>query len=151
MKRLLLFSGVLIFIFSFSLTAEIIAQTRKSVSGTEVTGTFRDVSGSEFKILALGRGKLRVSFSGVYNYKMANSELMANVGEARGTAEIAGDTAIFKPLETEKCTMTMKFLRGGRLKVSQDGIDADCGFGVNVSADGDYKKTSNARPKFSAQ
>ncbi|MGI8495583.1 MAG: hypothetical protein ACR2L1_09775 [Pyrinomonadaceae bacterium] len=124
------------------------SQTRKSVSGAEVTGTFRDVSGSEFKILALGRGKLRVGFSGVYNFKTKNGEPMANVGEARGKADISGDTAIFKPEETEQCTMILRFLPNRRLKVTQKGVDAECGFGVNVSADGNYKKISRAKPKF---
>lgn len=149
MKRLLVFSSVFIFIFSLFMTTETIAQTRKAVSGAEVTGTFREASGSEFSILALGKGKLRISFSGVYNYKMRNGEPMANLGEARGEAEIAGDMAIFKPEDTEQCTITMKFLPGRRLKVTQKGTDAECGFGVNVSAEGNYKKVSNAKPKFS--
>jgi hypothetical protein len=151
MKRITVFLSFFIFIFSTFATTKTIAQARKSVSGAEVTGTFRDVSGSEFSILVLGKGKLRVSFSGVYNYKMRNGEPMANLGEARGEAEIAGDTAIFKPEDTEQCTITMKFLPGRRLKVTQDGTDAECGFGVNVSAEGNYKKTSNAKPKFSTQ
>jgi hypothetical protein len=152
MKKSLLFFSFLLFIFLSANTTETIAQTRKAVRGAEVTGTFRDkVSGSEFKILALGKGKLRVNFSGVYNFKMANGEPMANMGEASGEAEITSDTAIFKPADTEQCTMTMKFLTGGRLKVSQKGTDAECGFGVNVSASGDYKKTSSAKPKFAAQ
>jgi hypothetical protein len=82
---------------------------------------------------------------------MRNGEPMANLGEARGEAEIAGDTAIFKPEDTEECTITIKFLPGKRLKVTQKGTDAECGFGVNVSAAGDYKKISNSKPKFSAQ
>ena len=151
MKRLLVFSGVFIFIFSLFTTIETIAQTRKSVSGTEVTGTFRNASGSEFSILALGKGKLRISFSGVYPYKTANGEATANMGEASGEAEIAGDTANFRPEDTEQCTITMKFLPGRRLKVMQKGTDAECGFGVNVSADGNYKKVSSIKPKFSEQ
>jgi hypothetical protein len=151
MKRLLVFSGVFIFIFSLFTMVETIAQTRKSVSGTEVTGTFRDVSGSEFSILALGKGKLRVSFSGIYIYKIVNGEPMAHTGEARGEAEIAGDTATFKPGNTQECTITMKFLLNRRMKVMQKGSDAECGFGHNVSAAGNYKKISNAKPKFSAQ
>ena len=139
---------VLLF-FCFLALLETKAQNRKSVSGAEVTGTFRDISGSEFSILALGRGKLRVSFSGVYTFKMSNGELMANVGEAKGVAEITGDTAIFKPEETEQCTITLKFLLGNRIKVTQNGTNTDCGFGVNVSAEGIYKKTSSAKPKFS--
>jgi hypothetical protein len=147
MKKLLSFLGV--FVFCFGLATEIKSQNRKSVSGTEVTGTFRDVSGSEFSILALGKGKLRVSFSGVYTYKMANGEPMANVGEARGEAGIVGDTATFKPEETENCTIIIKFLPARRIKVTQKETGTDCGFGFNVSADGNYKKVSSAKPKFS--
>jgi hypothetical protein len=148
MKNLLSFLGVLV--FCFALATEANAQNRKAVSGAEVTGTFRAASGSEFSVSALGKGKLRVSFSGVYNYKMRNGEPMANLGEARGEAEIAGDTATFKPEDTQECTITLKFLRGGKLKVTQKGSDADCGFGHNVTADGMYKKISGAKPKFSA-
>jgi hypothetical protein len=147
----ILFPFLIFFVLYFALAADAKAQTRKAVSGEEVTGTFRDASGSEFSILALGKGKLRVSFSGVYNYKMRNSEPMANVGEARGEAEIAGDTATLKPEDTQECTITLKFLRGGKVKVTQKGSDADCGFGHNVTADGMYKKISGAKPKFSAQ
>ena len=151
MKKSLLFFSFLLFIFLSAAPTESKAQTRKSVSGAEVTGTFRDVSGSEFKILALGRGKLRVSFSGVYPYKTANGEVTANMGEAAGEVEITGDTAIFKPADTEQCTITLKFLPGRRMKVTQKGTDVECGFGANVSAGGNYKKTSNAKPKFAAK
>jgi hypothetical protein len=126
--------------------SEVNAQTRKSVSAAEVNGTFRAKSGSEFKVLALGRGKLRVAFSGVYFYKMANGEAMANTGEADGTAFIEGDTATFKIEDFGECMITIKFLVGRKIDVSQKG--SDCGFGHNVTADGIYKKSSNAKPKF---
>ncbi len=149
MKKLLTYSGVFVLCF-FSLI-EAKAQTRKAVSGAEVTGTFRDQSGSEFSILALGKGKLRVAFSGIYAYKMSDGGDMANTGEAAGEAEIAGDTATFKPENTKQCTITLKFLVGRKLKVTQKGTDTECDFGANVSADGIYKKVSNAKPKFSRQ
>jgi hypothetical protein len=149
MKKLLLVTGFLIFIFSFISAADASAQARKAVSGAETTGTFREAaSGSEFKILALGKGKLRVAFSGVYPYKTARGEATANMGEASGEAEISGDRATFKPADTEQCLITIKFLKRGRLKVMQKGTDAECGFGNNVSAAGDYKKISARRPKF---
>lgn len=146
MKNFLTLFGI--FVLCFLSLTEANAQNRKSVSGAEVTGTFRDESNSEFKILALGKGKLRVAFSGVYEFKTANGEGMANVGEAGGTAEIFGDTATFIPDETEQCTITLKFLTRRRLKVTQQGTDAECGFGHNVSADGLYKKTSGKKPRF---
>lgn len=146
MKKLILFASFIFIIFS-SLAAS--AQTRKAVGGAEATGTFRETSsGSEFKILALGKGKLRIAFLGNYPYKMSNGGMMANTGEASGEAAIAGDTATFKPADFEQCTITIKFLPRGRLSVSQKGVDTDCGFGANVSASGDYKKISGRRPKF---
>ncbi len=150
MKNLLSFWGFAIFIFFCCVPTETNAQTRKSVSGTEVTGTFRDESGSEFRILALGKGKLRVAFSGIYMHMTASGEKMPNLGEASGEAIISGDTAIFRREDTKQCTITIKFLTRGRLKVTQKGTDVECGFGNNVSADGDYKKISSAKPKFVA-
>ena len=147
MKKILLICSL--FVFCFVSAIEEKAQKRKAVGGAEVTGTFREKSsGSEFKVSALGKGKLRLAFSGVYAYKTANGEDTANMGEASGTADIAGDTAIFTPADTEQCTITLKFLTRGRLKVTQKGTDAECGFGANVSADGDYRKVSGRKPKF---
>lgn len=125
------------------------AQTRKAVGGAEVTETFREkASGSTFSILALGKGKLRVAFMGIYPYKMADGGDMANFGEALGEAEISGDTATFTPEGFEECTITLKFLTRGRLRVTQHGTDGECGFGHNVSADGTYRKISAKKPKF---
>ncbi len=149
MNKLLMLSGVFILCFIAATAAN--AQSRKAVGGAEVTGTFRDESGSEFNILALGRGKLRVAFSGVYPYKTARGEDTANMGEAIGEADISGDTATFSPEEFQECTITLKFLTRGRLKVTQHGNDAECGFGANVSADGTYKKISSKKPKFDAK
>ncbi len=156
MKKLPVFLIVLFFCFLLSFEAK--AQSRKSVSGAEVTGTFRDYfdgkrkgSYDEIKILALGKGKLKISFDLVYPYVDGTGAMSANTGEAAGTAEIVGDTAIFTPEDSEQCKITLKFLTGGRLKVTQAGADSDCGFGHNVTATGDYKKVSSSRPKFSAQ
>lgn len=147
MKKILIFCGVLL--ICFGAISDASAQTRKSVSAAEVTGTFREAaSGSEFSILALGKGKLRVAFTGNYVYKLADGSDTVNMGEAFGTAEISGDTATFTPDEFEECTITLKFLTRGRLKVTQQGTDAECGFGRNVSADGMYKKVSNKKPQF---
>ena len=147
MKHLSTF--LLFFLMCVVLVIEAAAQTRASV-GAEVSGTFRDASGSSFSILALGKGKLRVAFAGVYAYKTAAGEDMANTGEASGQADIAGDTAIFKPDNMEQCTITLKFIPGGKLKVTQNGADSECGFGLNVSAAGFYKKVSSRKPKFDA-
>ncbi|MCE9625415.1 MAG: hypothetical protein K8R69_08205 [Deltaproteobacteria bacterium] len=123
-------------------------QARDAVSAAEVNGTFTDKFDSTFDILALGNNKLQVKFSGIYPYKTPQGEATANMGEASGTADIHGDTAVFKPEGFEKtCTITIEFTRPGQLKASQEGGSPDCGFGMHVRADGTYRKTSAIKPK----
>lgn len=134
------------------------AQARASVSAGEVNGTFRmNFSGkykgnsNEIKILALGGGKLRVGMSLIYPYTMQNGEPMANMGELDGEASIGGDTAVYSATEFGKCTITIKFVKLGTIKVSQEGSDSDCGFGHNVMSDGTYKKVSSKKPTFESR
>ena len=136
-------------IYAFS--AQSFAQKRAGVSGAEVTGTFRNKAGSEFQIQALGKGKLKIQFEGLYPYKV-NGQLTANTGEAFGEAEIAGDTATFVPDYSKEmkssCTITLKFTKPGALVVTQEETEIGCGFGHNVTADGTYRKISGKKPKF---
>lgn len=120
---------------------------QRSVSEAQVTGTWRLKNRSqdnEFKILALGGGKLKVAFEGLYKFRTFDGERMAHSGIAEGTATISGDTAVFKPDETEDCTITLRFARG-KMFVGQEGL---CGFGFNVTAEGAYRKSSKAKPTF---
>ena len=113
------------------------------VTAAQINGTWR-YKHNEFKIWALGHQKLKVEFSGVYEY-MSPQGRSANTGEGSGIAGIEGDTVTFKPDDSEdECSITMKYV-GGRLRVSQVGI---CGFGHNVTADGDYRRVSRTKPKF---
>ena len=151
--KLLFLSFALFFVGVFAVNAD--AQTRrKAVSAAEVNGTFRDYFDGKFKgnfneikILALGAGKLKVSFGLMYPFIDATGAMSANVGEAEGEATITGDTATFTPADSEDCTITIKFVKPGAIRVTQNGAST-CGFGFNVSASGDYRKTSAARPKF---
>ena len=151
MKKLLICAS-LIFLFA-AIDAK--AQNRNSVSAAEVNGTFRSAYGgkfkgnySEIKILALGKGKLRVAFELTYPYIDGTGEMSANLGSADGTAMIEGDTAIFSPDENGQCKIAIKFVKRGTIEVTQSGVDSECGFGHNVSAGGTYKKSSGAKPKF---
>jgi len=153
MKKLLVFASLILL---FSATGAK-AQNRKSVSAAEVNGTFRSFfdgklkgNYNEIKILALGKGKLRVAFNLTYPFINSLGEQMANVGVADDTASIEGDTAVFSPDENGLCKITIKFLKRGTIEVTQTGAVGECGFGFNVNADGTYKKTSSAKPKFSA-
>jgi hypothetical protein len=124
----------------FAATA--MAQNTKVVTAAQANGLYRYYQ-SEFRILALGHNKLKVQFDGVYP-TLAKS---VNLGYATGEATIDGNVATFVPPDTQGCKITMTFLPG-KLKVTQDGSDADCGFGHNVNATGTYRKIRSGKPKF---
>ena len=131
------------------------AQSRKAVSVAEVTGTFRDYftgkakgSYSEIKIASAGKGKLKIGFDLTYPFIDGTGQMSANMGTAQGAATIAGDTAVYSSTEFGQCTITIKFIKPGRIEVTQSGAGHECGFGFNVSATGTYKKVSGAKPKF---
>ncbi len=115
---------------------------KQIVTAAQANGVYRYYK-SEFRILALRHNKLKVQFDGVYT-TLAKS---INMGYAMGEAIIDGNIATFKPPDTERCEITLVFLPG-KLKVVQDGSDADCGFGHNVNATGTYRKIRGGKPKF---
>jgi hypothetical protein len=118
---------------------------KKIVTAAQVNGTWKHRSNT-FKIRALGQQKLKVEFAGTYEYNTPSGP-MANTGSGSGIARIEGDTAIFRPSEIEEdeeCKITMRFIKG-QLRVKQEGA---CGFGLNVTAAGTYRKVSRAKPKF---
>lgn len=130
-------------------------KARSSVSGAEVTGTFRmnfegkfKTSSNDIKIQSLRGGKIHFSMDLLYPFTMKNGEAMANIGNLENEAPITGDTATYQS-DDGKCTMIFKFVKPGILKVTQkQGGDFECGFGHNVTADGTYRKVSSKRPSF---
>jgi hypothetical protein len=134
-------------------------KSRASVSGAEVTGTFKmSFIGKKYKdfsnqleILALGGGKLKFAFDLVYPYTLKNGEVSVNMGGLSGEIDIKGDTAVYQSDEYGACKITIKFVRPGEVKVIQDGTDGNCGFGHNVSSQGTYRKVSSKKPKFESQ
>lgn len=110
---------------------------RKTVAAAKFSGTW-EYKYNTLSIRALDEQRLQVEFSGVYPYRMADGRPVGSTGEGRGVAIIEGETAVFKPEETEEaCRITIRFKRG-RLTVRQEGT---CGFGFNVMATGVYRKT----------
>ena len=89
------------------------------VTAPQANGVYRYYK-SEFRILALGHNKLKVQFDGIYTTRAKS----INMGYAMGEAIIDGNVATFKPPDTERCEITLVFLRG-KLKVMQEGSDAD--------------------------
>ena len=126
-------------------------RSRPSVSTAEVTGTFRMNFGGKFrgtydeiKIASIDRGKLRVSMDLLFPH-VVNGEMSPNLGSLDDTFAIKGDTASYS---TGQCTLTIKFIRPGTIKITQQGMDSDCGFGHNVMANGTYRKVNSRKPKF---
>lgn len=152
------FAPLLVLSILMLLNIDSAAQTsRASVSAAEVNGTFRmnfrgkyrDMS-NEIKILALGKGKLRVAMDLIYPYTLKNGERSVNMGFLDDEASITRDTAVYKSNEYGDCRITIKFVRAGTIKVTQgkEGMDGNCGFGHNVFATGTYRKVSVKKPKF---
>jgi hypothetical protein len=113
------------------------------VTAAQVNGVYRSYD-NEFRILALGKGKLKVQFDGVY-HTISKS---VNTGYASGEAIIDGNIATLELPEFGACEINLVFLPRNRLKVIQEGDSPDCGFGHNVRADGTYRKIRAGKPKF---
>ena len=118
----------------------------RNLSARELNGTYRHRQ-SEIEVFAVGHHKVRVHFALVYEIGSPEGP-SANMGDAAGEATIEGDTAVFQPEGSDHCRITLKFLRRGKLLVTQEGDDSECGFGQNVRADGVYRKISGGKPKF---
>ena len=114
-------------------------------TAAQANGTYRYRS-NEIKILAMGNNKLRIQMDLAWEYKSPNGPT-ANVGQAHGEATIENDVATFRPEGTEDCTVTIKFLPGNRIRVSEDHM-LNCGWGFNVSSTGTYRKIRAGKPKF---
>ena len=115
------------------------------VSAAQANGTYRFRS-NEIKILALGNNKLRIQMDLAFEYKSPNGPT-ANVGMSHGEATIENDVATFRPEGTEDCIITIKFLSGNRIRVSEENM-LNCGWGFNVSSTGTYRKIRAGKPKF---
>jgi hypothetical protein len=113
------------------------------VTAAQANGVYSSYD-NQIRILALGKNKLKVQFDGIY-HTISKS---VNTGYASGEATIEGNVAVLELREWGPCKITMVFLRGNRLKVTQEGDSPDCGFGHNVRADGTYRKIRSGKPKF---
>jgi hypothetical protein len=122
-----------------------LSQTPRIVTASQANGTYR-YRQNEIKILALGHNKLRIQMDLTYEYKSPAGPT-ANTGEASGGATIENDTAVFYTSDDRKCKITIKFLVGNKIKVSEENT-MDCGFGMNVTSEGTYTKIKTGKPKF---
>jgi hypothetical protein len=137
---------LVILVLSILLSGIALGQSAKVVTAARANGIYRSHN-NEIRMLALGHNKLRIQLDLTYEYK-SNYGPMANIGQALGEATIENDLAIFHPPNSPDCTITIKFLAGNKIKVTQDKDAADCGFGNHVFADGTYTKVKAGKPKF---
>jgi hypothetical protein len=137
---------LVILVLFILLTGPVLGQSPKVVTAARGNGTYR-YRGSEIRVLALGHNKLKVELDLIYEYKSSYGP-MANTGQATGEATIENDVAVFHPPDYSDCTITIKFVAGNKIKVTQGHDAGDCGFGNKVSADGTYTKVKAGKPKF---
>src|SRR5437773_2301810 len=116
---------------------------RRIVTAAQINGVYR-YDRNDFRVLALGRHKLKVQFNGEWMTRGG----YPNIGEAIGEADIEGNVATFIPGDTTKCKITMTFLPHNKMVVEQEGFDAECGFGHNVMASGTYRRVRAGKPQF---
>lgn len=126
-----------------------LGQPAKVVTAARANGIYRSRN-NEIRMLAMGHNKLRIQFDLAYEYESRHGPT-ANLGQALGEATIENDVAIFHPPHFPACTITIKFLTGNKIKVTQDREAGDCGFGNRVFADGTYAKVKSGKPKFELQ
>ncbi len=121
-------------------------QSAKVVTAVRANGIYR-YRDSEIRILALGHHKLRIQLDLIYEYK-SKYGLEANIGQATGEGTIENDVATFHPPGFPDCTITIRFVAGNKIKVTQDRDSPECGFGQHVFANGAYGKVKAGKPKF---
>jgi hypothetical protein len=131
--------------FMLILCGTSLPQTPRIVTAPQANGTYR-YRENEIKILALGHNQLRIQMELTYVYKSPMGPT-ANTGEASGEATIENDAAVFYPTDNHSCKITIKFLAGNKIKVTEEDT-INCGFGMNVTSAGTYTKTKAGKPKF---
>src|SRR2546429_8007825 len=125
-KSIPLATSILLLGSTFVLTQS----TRRVVTAAQINGVYKS-GRNDFRILALGHNKLQVQFNGEWMTRYG----YPNIGEAIGEATIEGNVATFVPGDTKNCKITMTFLPANKMVVTQEGSDAECGFGHNVMAE----------------
>jgi hypothetical protein len=134
---------VLLFLVQFS--AAMSAQGQQTV-----TGTYRYKSGeraNEIKVLQTGASEIKVSFEGVYQYKIPGGYLNTRTGGiAPQTVKLEKGRAVLTTEDAPACRITLTFTKSA-LKVVQNADD--CGFAIGVDANGIYRRTSAAELQFS--
>lgn len=103
------------------------------------TGRYTTGQDATLDILEIAPGVLRFEFEGFWN----NGEEV-NTGQLCGEIKLKGKKGAYGSKEDD-CQLAWTFGKDGSFKVEQEGI---CDFGVNVTAEGTYKKERSDAPAF---
>jgi hypothetical protein len=119
------------------------AQRSAAPGPVRITGHYRFKSPSAEKSLDAqqlpgGRVKIYLYASWIGDAATGN----VNNGEVKATLPLRNNLAVY---ESGQCRITIRFT-GKRALVTQS--ENDCGFGLNVSAEGNYLRRSALRPRF---
>ena len=117
----------------------------KQRSPTNLTGHYRFRKGefrNHLSVLQLSGGRIKFNLTALW-VSPNNPENIHN-GEIAGVVAVSSGTAIY---ENGDCKISMQFSRTG-VVVREDHAGDDCGFGVNVSAAGVYRKIDSKKPRF---
>jgi hypothetical protein len=119
--------------------------SRDADAAARFNGTWTNPAG-EFRLWAIDERRLQVEFHGQFEYQSAAGP-MVNVGEGTGVAPLENGAATFRPDGADTtCAITLQ-ASGDRLDVTETGT---CGFGLNVTAQGAYRRIDSKRPSFTA-
>ncbi|HYY55778.1 MAG TPA: hypothetical protein VE842_00530 [Pyrinomonadaceae bacterium] len=121
-------------------------QAQNVKPGSGITGHYSTRSPSaenSLDALLLPDGKVKIYLYASWIGSVATGNV--NTGEIRAILPLVNRrTALY---ESGQCRITIRFA-GNKAIVRQSVPIGDCGFGLNVSADGTYKKRNSRRPKF---
>jgi hypothetical protein len=118
-------------------------RTKTRSSSKSVTGSYSFKLPSaenslDAQLLPNGKVKIYLYASWIGSVSLGN----VRNGELRETLPLQNNVAVY---ESGQCRITIRFT-GRRAVVTQN--ENDCGFGLNVSAEGSYIKRSSRKPKF---
>jgi hypothetical protein len=107
-----------------------------------VTGTYSRSGGQDgsLEVIEMPGGKLRFHWDGTWNPPGASpDEGRANIGTRGGTATIRNGKAVY---DQNGCRLTMTFGKNGVTIEQKEKDFGGCGFGMGVTAQGEYARTS---------
>ena len=123
------------------------AQDRQNLSGEYrmyFKGRFKEYWNS-IEVKSIGKNKLQIDFSLIWPH-LVGGEMSPHLGETGGKATLKNDTAVFiNKDEFGTCQITLKFVKPGTLVATQDSSGDECGFGLNVTATGTYRKVGKQK------